>query len=317
MVDANCTCTGIPVNPCNEEKLVITFTLDDFGSQTTWELRSGDDQSVVAIGGPYADGQAGTTVMETVCVPYDCYRLRVMDSNGDGMGQGGYVVTDGAGHRIIDANGAFGNVSYLGYKFCLPVGTVELLPGSCDLENVTGNDNVQCTPVAGATVYDFQFFDPHTSYHPHFLRTQPMLGPNPNANIPSGLHLNLRVRAKVAGTFTPYGPACRISTAGTPELQLHNGANVRQAKGEFQAWPNPNNGDRLNLSLTGLGQAVRTADVTLYDATGRQVLSTTLPVDQGSLGNILDLGNTVSGVYLVRVTAGGTINESRILVVND
>jgi len=34
-LDVSCNCTGTPVDPCTEEKIVLTITLDDFGSQTT------------------------------------------------------------------------------------------------------------------------------------------------------------------------------------------------------------------------------------------------------------------------------------------
>lgn len=318
VVGLDCQCAGTPVSGCTEETLVLTIALDDFGSQTTWELRTAPGNNVVGSGGPYTDGTAGTVITEAICVPAGCYRFGVHDANGDGMGQGGYVVSDGNGNRIIDANGNFGALSYMGAKFCLPVGPVELLPTSCDRTDLTLNDQLVTTTVAGATAYQFAFFDPHGSYLQNFTRSVNMIGPAPNADFPLNLPVNVRVRANVSGNWTPYGPACRLMVIDEPSLAP--GAQVRNgmaAGGAFSAWPNPNNGDRLNISLTGLDTEVHTAAITLHDATGRQVLSTTQSVDQGSLGTVLDLGNTVSGVYLVRVIAGGTIRESRVLVVND
>ncbi|MGV9014035.1 MAG: T9SS type A sorting domain-containing protein, partial [Flavobacteriales bacterium] len=316
VIDANCTCTGYPVSTCDEEKLVLSITLDNFGSQTTWEIRTADEAFVVASGGPYADGQAGTTISETMCVDHGCYKLRVHDANGDGILNGGYVLRDGNSNRIIDANGNFTYVSYLGRKFCLPVSATTLLANSCDLVNVINTDMVQCTTVAGASAYQFWIFDPHGNNEWGFTRTNPVLGPAPLAMIPPGLNLNVRVRAVVNGSNRPFGPACRISTAGVPEFQQHVARDIDESKGEFQAWPNPNNGDRLSISLTGADADAENADVVLYDATGRKVFATSLAMANGMLGTELELGNLGTGVYMLRITAGGQSYESRVSVVN-
>jgi hypothetical protein len=314
MVDANCNCAGTPISGCPEETLVLSITLDDDGWQNIWILTKANGLPVAA-GGPYASGMAGTVVTEQLCVPAGCYKLYVKDWGFNGIQNGGYVLSDGNGHRIIDADGQFGFVSYMGGKFCLPVGEPELLPSSCDLEGFDGSTAVQCTPVAGASSYEFWFFDPHSNYERHFLRSQPALGPYPNANIPSGLDLNVRARALVGGNYTPYGPACRFSTADAPAMQLTGTDDLRMLSGELSAWPNPNNGDRLNISLTGLNANSATVDITLYDAMGRTVIATTVPAAGGAMNTVLDLTDTVDGVYLLRANANGQVKEQRILVV--
>lgn len=69
---------------------------DNYPSETTWQIRNGDNQ-VVASGGPYQAGtadqwggggpDANTTKTHEVTMPNeeDCYRIRIMDSYGDGM----------------------------------------------------------------------------------------------------------------------------------------------------------------------------------------------------------------------------------------
>ena len=317
MVDANCNCTGDPIAPCYGEKLVLTFTLDNFGSQTTWEIRTANEATVVANGGPYADGPAGTTISETMCVAQGCYKLRVYDANGDGIFNGGYVLRDGSSNRIIDANGDFTDESFMGRKFCLPLSATELLPDYCDVESATGANFIQCTPIAGASAYQFWIFDPHGNNEWNFVRTNPMLGPAPMANIPQGLNANVRVRALVNGEYLPFGPACRLSTAGQPQLHQRGANGTVASKGEFQAWPNPTNGERLSITLTGADEAADQAEVLLFDATGRQAFAATLSMANGTLGTVLDLGNIGSGVYLLRITAGNGTYESRVLVVND
>lgn len=307
---------GAPNPGCNDQTLMINLTLDHLGSQTTWELRNAAN-TVVATGGPYSNGTPGTVITDTICVPEGCYRFGVHDAGGNGINGGGYVLSDGNGKRIIDADGDFNALSYMGTTFCLPVGELELLPASCDVEDYDGSTALQCTPAAGATSYDFRFFDPHGGFSRHFNRSQPVFGPYPSANIPTDLDLNLRVRALVGGNYTPYGPACTLSTMDGPGMQPQDVHTSLKEQGAFTAWPNPNNGERLHIRLTGMDADIHTADITLHDATGRQVLSTNLPVDQGSLATVLDLGHLGNGVYLVRVNAGGTLHESRIMVVND
>ena len=315
VVQSDCSCSGTPMEPCTEQQVIVHFTLDNFGSQTTWTLRPSMDTTVIASGGPYADGVAGTVVSENVCVPAGSYRLRVYDA--DGMGAGGYVVTDGQGQRIIDADGDFTELSASGVVFTLPLGPVELLPDYCDLTGATAQDSLFCTPVAGATAYTFWLFDPHTALRRKIIKLNPRIGPYDLANTPDGLNLNVRVRAKVGGVFTPYGPACRITTHTVPEAPLANGAPGLFEPARITAWPNPNNGDRLNISLTGINPETRIATATLVDATGRQVMSITLQAVDGMLNASLDLGDAVNGVYLLRINADGQVIESRITVVRN
>ena len=315
VVQSDCSCSGTLVEPCTDQQVILHFTLDNFGSQTTWTLRPSMDTTVIASGGPYADGVAGTVVSEIVCVPAGSYRLRVYDA--DGMGAGGYVVTDGQGQRIIDADGDFTELSASGVVFSLPLGPVELLPDYCDLTGATAQDSLFCTPVAGATAYTFWLFDPHTALRRKFVKLNPRLGPADMANTPDGLNLNVRVRAKVGGVFTPYGPTCRITTNTVPEAPLANGTPGSFGPARITVWPNPNTGDQVNISLTGINPKTRIATATLVDATGRQVMSFTLQAADGMLNSSLDLGDAVNGVYLLRINADGEVIESRITVVRN
>jgi hypothetical protein len=315
LVQGDCSCSGTPVNPCTDQQIVLHFTLDGSGSQTTWELLSANGSTTLASGGPYTDGTPGTTITESICVPTGCYRLNVHDANGDGMGDGGYTVTDGLGQRLIDANGDFGALSSTGSKFCLPIGPVEVLPEYCDITDVTEQDSLLATSVEGATAYQFWFFDPHSSYKKIYTRSTPQIGPQQVQDFPTDLDLNVRIRAVVDGDLLPYGPACRIATIKLEGMARRPAAAMAQLR--LQAWPNPNQGSLLNLSLTGLDPEAHTAEVTLTDALGRQVLATRLPAAHGQVSGTVDLGNTRSGVYLLRVVANGAATESRIHVVKE
>ncbi|MCB0782586.1 MAG: trypsin-like peptidase domain-containing protein [Flavobacteriales bacterium] len=92
------------------EVITVSITLDDYGSETTWELA--DQQgNVLATGGPYANNQNGTVVTEDLCVASGCYEFTIFDSVGDGIccdyGLGSYEILDDQGTVLGSGNGVF------------------------------------------------------------------------------------------------------------------------------------------------------------------------------------------------------------------
>lgn len=97
-VPANNT-TSIQFNAATGPTLEVelTLVLDDYGTETTWELRNSNNQ-VLYTGGPYQDDADQTVITETFCITDGCYTFTVFDSWGDGMccdyGNGGYTLTN-------------------------------------------------------------------------------------------------------------------------------------------------------------------------------------------------------------------------------
>jgi len=314
MVNADCVCVGEPKDPCDKKKYTqinITMTFGATGGDNWWELYKGDGVTLVASGGPFPNAMPGDVVTETICVPDACYRFYMHSQSGNGMGTGGYTVTDGQGQRIIDANGNFTYTSYMNARFCLPVGPVMIDPSSCDITGMTAQDVIMLIPVAGATKYQFWVFDPHTPFRIKVTRTNPQLGPFNPMNFPAGLDLNVRARAMVNGAYTPWGPACRLSTAPIQPKLLADGMQDTR----LEAWPNPNDGDHLRINFSGFSTHTSVVEVTLHDATGRQVQSVAVPAANGVMSTDLDLSGTVNGVYLLRANANGEVRDTRIMVV--
>jgi len=78
--------------------IVIKITLDQYGSETSWELRNSAG-AIVASSPTYADAAAAGEYPQpdiNLTVPNDCYSFIVNDAYGDGMygayGFGGYQV---------------------------------------------------------------------------------------------------------------------------------------------------------------------------------------------------------------------------------
>ncbi|MEM0996283.1 MAG: T9SS type A sorting domain-containing protein [Bacteroidota bacterium] len=89
----------------------VEIQLDDYGSETTWDLRDGSNQ-VILSGGPYTDGNAAL-IMETANLSNDCFTFTINDAFGDGIccawGQGYYRILDPS-NNIVTQGGQFGSV---------------------------------------------------------------------------------------------------------------------------------------------------------------------------------------------------------------
>lgn len=89
----------------------FALTLDDYGSETTWELVD-ENGTVMASGGPYGNKKEGDVITDDWCLDEGCYTFTIYDDWGDGIccdyGQGSYQVTDANGDIIFESDGQFG-----------------------------------------------------------------------------------------------------------------------------------------------------------------------------------------------------------------
>ncbi|MBK8582470.1 MAG: hypothetical protein IPL86_11785 [Flavobacteriales bacterium] len=103
---------------------------------------------------------------------------------------------------------------------------------------------------------------------------------------------------------------------GHSNIRQGAGSNVA-SQGAFQVWPNPNNGDRPSISLTGADEDAKNAEVVLYDATGRQAYAATLAMANGSLGTVSTWAASLTGCTCRESPQGNETYESRVLVANE
>ncbi|MBK7942048.1 MAG: T9SS type A sorting domain-containing protein [Flavobacteriales bacterium] len=250
--DANCVCAGTPTN----QVVGLTLNTDANGGQTSWEIIPQGGGAPLCSGSGYPDN---ATVPLNCPLADGCYELRVMDSFGDGMTTGGYVLRDAGNKRIIDnANdGAFGSVSQIANSggFCLPLGNDRIRPSRCDLETLLPTDWIAAdeNPAVDAQFgvgnqaddgYQFWFFNPDGGYSRRVLMTHATnnylfpWGPGrcsylrlsnlTTSPLPHNQLLNVRVRSMVNGVYTAFGPACRLKidlVNQCPTSQLVNDIN--------------------------------------------------------------------------------------------
>ena len=237
-----------------DETLELVVNTDAFGAQTSWELL-GEGYTYPVCGGSGFASSTETTV--TCCVPNGKFRLRVLDSAGDGMTTGGYVLKDGSGQRIIDNHndGVFTYESSIasGGTFDVPLGTVKPIFTACDKLDWVYSQFMVIGELPAVSAqwgvgdqtddgYEFWYYDPDGSYSHRRFRSHATsdgfgvgalrachqrLSWYPHINpIPVGVLLNVKVRGRVNGENLNWGPACRFKldpvAAACPTTQLMN-----------------------------------------------------------------------------------------------
>ncbi|MCB0768495.1 MAG: T9SS type A sorting domain-containing protein [Flavobacteriales bacterium] len=136
-----------------------------------------------------------------------------------------------------------------------------------------------------------------------------------------GITYDVRVRVSMdqGATWCPWGTSCLVTITGAGSSGLVTQPTTATGSlgaipVEVTAWPNPNSGDRLALSVWNLEASVEKIGLELYDLTGKRVLSTTAQVQAGLVTTGIELEGMGSGVYLLRITAGDLVRTERIVI---
>lgn len=303
-------------------RVLVEVRTDGDPQETTWSLKDATGVAV-ATGGPYTNAEA----VERSWVDLDptaCYALRVDDSGGNGMDARalpGYVKVIALGETLIDLDGASFTSSYddavrTGADGCAvtQLTNADDATPSCGTQVfLNGTSSIQARAVPGATHYQFQFS--YGTYLRRIASSTPTLTLNPWATLPlkPGRIYTVEVRVSFDGgaTYCPFGPSCTIRTryplAASRDMELADGPDGSG----FSLFPNPAEGAVVTLvpeSIDG------TAQVELIDLTGRVLSQRTVMVTD-AVPTPLELdGVTGSGLYVVRLTAGGVTWVERLMV---
>lgn len=152
----------------NTSDIVIKITLDQYGSETSWQLRNSAG-TVVASSPTYADAAAAGEYPQpdiNLTVPNDCYSFTVNDSYGDGMnggyGFGGYQIFSNGNVIPGIEGGVFGGSELRTFGVNNPLSSAEFSTNTIELypNPTTGivyyqssfNANVEIVDVTGKVV---------------------------------------------------------------------------------------------------------------------------------------------------------------------
>ncbi|HEY8403089.1 MAG TPA: T9SS type A sorting domain-containing protein, partial [Flavobacteriales bacterium] len=143
----------------------------------------------------------------------------------------------------------------------------------------------------------------------------------PTSSYPAVGYWLVRVRPRFSGYEGEYGPAYVIAvrnTATSSGMSLE--PNVSPSKGvsawgdhmEANIYPNPNNGDLVNLNITGITS--NEVYVRVLDSMGREVYTNRYSVD-GSLNTMVNFNQSLAqGIYMVEMRAGEEVKTLRMVV---
>ncbi len=115
----------------NAANLTMEFTQDQYGSESTWEIREEVSNALIASGGPYSDLASSGTQLHTQAFtvnPSTCYKVIANDEYGDGInagtGAGNYKIK--AGTTIVyTMNGVFATQDIKLFKTSVFTGIAE------------------------------------------------------------------------------------------------------------------------------------------------------------------------------------------------
>ncbi|MCC6542064.1 MAG: T9SS type A sorting domain-containing protein [Flavobacteriales bacterium] len=256
IVTESCTCEGQDPLPCTNF-MYLEFQNDDHANEVSWEILSAGNMVLMTGANAIPNNQIGT---QEICLPDGCYRLRILDSGGDGMTTGGYELRiQGSNDRIIDNTNNFssGSESTISgnQTFCLPLGVDKVIHSSCDKLDWVNNKFIVCHANAAVTAqygvsnatsgYEFWFFDPNGSYSFRRFRSHSTsdgygsgatrachfkvngwVHSMATPHLPANTLLNVRVRGRVANSNLEFGPACQFridaALAACPRISLQD-----------------------------------------------------------------------------------------------
>jgi len=190
---------------------------------------------------------------------------------------------------------------------------------SCNEERAFNKNNsyIYATPVVGADEYQFRIFNLDEGYDQTFTRSTYILQLKWNSSVAppliNGYTYHVEVNVNVNGVYSGFCPSsCTITINNNPAPAGR--MVIAEAQPEFSLWPNPNDGERVNVAVEGLAQDITTAELRLMDLTGRLALASTLPVADGHINQVIELGGAANGTYLLQITAGGNTYTHRVVV---
>jgi hypothetical protein len=243
-LNGSCACDLLPTD---EDLILELRTPDGSSQQISWEIIT-PNNLVVCSGGGYGAGITAP-ITPDCSLPNGCFRLRVLDSTGDGFGVGGgyqlrLTGSPTADIRIIDNTGNFntGTVSTISggpNAFCFPMGEQKPIYTSREkLDWIAGQYIVAEADAAVSAQwlqgvsqtddgYEFWFFDPNGGYSFRRFRNHATSDGFGNvgatrachmkinnwaasSHIPANRLMNVRIRARVNGVNGLWGPVYRF-----------------------------------------------------------------------------------------------------------
>ncbi len=167
------------------------------------------------------------------------------------------------------------------------------------------NNKIWCTTVPGASQYRFRFSNAELGYQRSvtYLNAQCTFDWT-TAVLIQGHTYSVVASAYVGGHWTTCTSACTV-TINNSSAHSPISAPGEGAEPELVMWPNPNNGNKLHLSIDHLDTEIGQANVRIIDMLGREVRNETYVIEENQLSAMLRMDEAwPAGMYVVNVDLG-------------
>jgi hypothetical protein len=139
----------------------------------------------------------------------------------------------------------------------------------------------------------------------------------PLTDVEPGVTYDVAVRARVQGLWGDFQDECPLTIQPNPGMEAPN--DLTEAKwletGELTIYPNPNGGEELMITLTGLDEEEGTVQLELLDMMGRLIQSERISAKGEQINYRMSFEERLpSGLYLIRASQEGMILSRRLVI---
>ncbi|MDF2438605.1 MAG: hypothetical protein K0Q95_2981, partial [Bacteroidota bacterium] len=218
--------------------------------------------------------------------------------------------------------GSFNNVCIVTIANQMP--STKLVVSQCDQTvNLTGNFN--CDGVAGAQDYEWEFTNSASGYSFTKLRggIAAWMQKSNIVGLQNGFTYNVRVRVKVGGVWSSFGPVCTVTintslmnTFVASERTMEQFGSPKMSSGiALTAFPNPSGNSGFEVSLKGLTEGDADVLLSVYDIYGKAVYSELfMAQSDGVLVKINNDGSFAKGIYILNAVVGGKASNQKLII---
>lgn len=327
--------------------VTLTIVLDNYGSETTWEVRNGSNQ-VVANGGPYSNNQNGVVVTSNFCLADGCFDFIIYDSYGDGIccgyGQGSYELVSDLTSAVLASGGSFSDDETTNFCVQSTVPLTASINASADVSCNGGNDGSASVAASGGTTpYTYLWSNGGTGTSISSLAAGTYtVTVTDNSSNTATASVTISQPSALSASTTNFNVACFGGNNGAVNLSVSggtspysyvwsNGSTSQNISGLFAGSYTVTVTDANGCSTATSGTVTEPAAI-LASASGVSALcfggngSVNLVVSGGTPnysynwsngGNSQNLSNVAAGTYTVTITDGNGCTETATATVGE
>jgi hypothetical protein len=298
----------------SSQGVTYSFEFTGIGGGASGVTSLNGTNGLIALSNPLLGLRWGGEYDVTVDVSY-----ALTNSNGDPE----LIVVDGS------STSAYCSSVSIRQHPLIEVKSSQRCPASLLRSNYLIGDRVGVTtPLCGATSYSYEFTQVTSCEDGNVISVSPTIFTTTAAapylplgvltSLPNPGAWDVKIRPNFAYGQGTFGPTQRIRVNGTSASVVHSDGASSQDRAaelsvdEFDLYPNPSNGESVNIRMTNLEKGQ--LQVSVLDAAGRSLTSSLFAVE-GAFNTTLSFDQPLSpGLYMIELTHSGRVQTQRLVV---